>query len=508
MLTPRYASRHRVERGLVRAGDGYVHYRRAGRGPAIVALHASPRSSASLMPLIDALADRYTVIALDTPGYGHSDPLAPPAPVMGDFTRAIGAAVDGLGLARFALYGTHTGAAIAAALALESPERVQSLVLDGLAAFTPREREDFLTRYLVPFEPRWDGTHLAVLWSRVNDHYRWFPWHERSRTTRLATPMPPPGDLYGTLEDFLLAGDAYRLGYACAATFDAAAAAAALRVPTLLLAREHDLIVSHLDRVAGTPQLRIVRPGAAFEAWASEIRAHFAAGIGDPSPWDAGSVRREPEPEAGRRLLPWGEGYLHLRSAGAGDEAAIVLPELPGSGADALHRVLRRPAAPRRAWAIDLPGCGASDPARDTARLVETASDAVAHVRQALGLDRAAIFGVGHAAAIAALQPDANVVEADAWLAGRSAAPQGAVVPTAERDADGGHFLGSWYRLRDARFEADPAAQAPDADSLQRRHTALWTSPQCAMLAGALRDRVVADAALRARIRLLEGEST
>jgi len=508
VLAPRYATRHPVERGLVRVGDGYVHYRRAGRGPAIVALHASPRSSASLLPLLDALADRHTVIALDTPGYGHSDPLAPPAPVMGDFTRALGAAVDGLGLARFALYGTHTGAAIAAAFALEAPGRVQSLVLDGLAAFTPREREDFLTRYLVPFAPRWDGTHLAVLWSRVSDHYRWFPWHERTRATRLAIPMPPPGVFHGTLEDFLLAGDAYRLGYACAATFDAAAAVAALRVPTLLLAREHDLIVSHLDRVAATREVRIARPGPAFEAWVQEIRAHFAAGTRDVPAWDPGGVHREREADAGRSLLPWGEGYLHARSAGAGEAAAIVVPDLPGSGAAALRIALPKAASGCRAWAIDLPGCGASDPARDDAQPVETARDAVSQARQTLDLGRATVIGVGLGAAVAALHEEASAIEVPAWMTGRCAAPASAAPPIAEPDADGGNFLGSWFRLREAVFDQDPAAEAPDAEVLQQRHTALWTSPRCGMLARALQARVAADAALRARIRTLEGEAT
>ena len=507
MLVPRHAARHGIERGLVRAGDGYVHYRRAGRGPALVALHASPRSSASLLPLIDALADRYTVIALDTPGYGQSDHLAPERPLMGDFTRALGAAADGLGLSRFALYGTHTGAAIAAAFALEAPGRVQSLVLDGLAAFTAHERGEFLARYLVPFVPQWDGSHLAVLWSRISDHFRWFPWHERTPATRLATAMPSLEVVYGTLEDFLRAGDAYRLGYACAARFDAAAAVSALRVPTLRLAREHDLIALHLDRVAATPQVRIARPGAALEAWVGEIRAHFAAGTRDAAPWDPAGARHEGGAGAGRRLLPWGAGYLHVQGAGCGADAAIVVPDLPGDGAAALRLARAHGTAVRGAWAIDLPGCGASDPVGDDADPVDAARDAVGHARQALGLGAAPVIGLGLGAAVAALHDAARVIEVPGWLSGRSPAPAQAAVPHTGLDAGGGSFFDSWYRLRDLALEADPSGRAPDAGDLQRRHTALWTSPGCGALARALHARVVADAALRARIRQLEGES-
>ncbi len=506
MLVPRHATRHRFERGLVRAGSGYVHYRRAGHGPVVVALHESPRSSTSLLPLMDALADRHTVIALDTPGYGHSDPLASAAPVIADFTRALAAAVDGLGLSRFALYGTHTGAAIAAAFALEAPERVHSLVLDGLAAFTARERDDFLTRYLAPFVPQWDGTHLAALWSRVGDLYRWFPWHERTRAARLATALPPLEKVYETLEGFLLAGDGYRLGYACAATFDAGAAVAALRVPTLLLAREHDLIASHLDRVAATPSVRIARPSPAPEAWASEIRAHLALGAHEALPWTS-AARREREPEAGRTLLRWGEGYLHARSAGSGEASAIMIPDLPGTGAAALQAALPHAASAGRAWAIDLPGCGASDPASHDAEPVAAALDAIGQLQQFLG-GRTTVVGVGLGAALAALHEDAQVIDVPGWMTGRRPLPALAVVPAAQRDASGANFLGSWYQLRDAVFDAEPAAEAPDAAGLQRRHTALWTAPQCGALAQALQERVAADATLRARMRTLEGEST
>ncbi|MCC7083321.1 MAG: alpha/beta fold hydrolase [Burkholderiales bacterium] len=508
MLVSRYATRHPVERGLVRVGDGYVHYRRGGRGPVVVALHASPRSSASLLPLLDVLADRHTVIALDTPGYGHSDPLASTRPVMGDFTGALGAAVDSLGLQGFALYGTHTGAALATAFALKHPGRVRALVLDGLAVFTEHERASFLTRYLLPFEPQWDGTHLAVLWSRISDHFRWFPWHERTPAARLATEPPPLDVIYSTVEDFLRAGDAYRRGYACAAVFDAAAAVSALRVPTLLLARERDLIVSHLDRVAATRHVRIARPGGALEAWADEIRGHFGAGIDDATARDAASTSCESEAGAGRMLRRWGDGYLHLRSAGSGTAAAIVVPDLPGDSAAALRVVLAHEASVRRAWAIDLPGCGASDPASTEADPIQTARQSALYAGQILGLGNAPIIGVGLGAAVAAPHDAARVIEAPAWMAGRSVPTARTRVPDTSHDADGGNFFASWYRLRNQVLEARPDGTAPDARDVQERHSALWTSPECGALARALHERVAADTALRARIRMLEGETS
>lgn len=498
MLVPRHATRHPYTRGLVRAGDGYVHYRRAGDGPVVVALHESPRSSLSLLPLIDALADRHTVIALDTPGYGQSDPLPLAAPRMVDFTRALAAAVDGLGLGRFALYGTHTGAAIATAFAIETPGRVTSLVLDGLAAFTPAERDAFLQHYLPPFEPRWDGAHLAQLWSRVGDSYRWFPWFAHTPGTRLASPLPPPDKFYETLEGFLLADDAYRLGYACAASFDGTAALAQLRVPTLLLAHAGDVIASHVGRGAASSHVRITRPVDTREAWASEIRAQLGVGAAQALPWRAGDAPPERDPR--RVLLEWGNGFLHARSRGEGHAPALAIPDLPDTAAGALDDIAIAGDMPGdvRYWAIDLPGSGASDPVPHDTDLVAAAAAAVHFMHDALQIGQGAVIGYGASAALAAPLAGAQV---------RSISRAHWNVPLAQRDASGAAFLGSWFQLRDAQVDADPAAGVPEARRMQQRHTALWTGPQCGLLAQALRRRLAGDATLRARLRALEGEA-
>ena len=63
------------KRRYVYAGDRRVHYRRAGAGPPLVMLHASPGSSYVLRPLIELMARSRTVIAIDTPrlrGVGRS----------------------------------------------------------------------------------------------------------------------------------------------------------------------------------------------------------------------------------------------------------------------------------------------------------------------------------------------------------------------------------------------------------------------------------------------------
>jgi tRNA (guanine-N1)-methyltransferase len=51
-----------------------------GSGPPVLLLHPSPQSGAFSLPMARRLAPDFTAIALDTPGYGLSDPL-PGAPL-------------------------------------------------------------------------------------------------------------------------------------------------------------------------------------------------------------------------------------------------------------------------------------------------------------------------------------------------------------------------------------------------------------------------------------------
>ena len=65
-----------IVRGFVDIAEGQVHYRQAGSSPPgqppLVMFHASPGSAKSLEPLMQVLASRRRVIALDTLGNGDS----------------------------------------------------------------------------------------------------------------------------------------------------------------------------------------------------------------------------------------------------------------------------------------------------------------------------------------------------------------------------------------------------------------------------------------------------
>jgi len=105
-----------------------LHYETAGSGPALLLLHGIGSSSRSFRHQLADLADAYTVIAWDAPGYGRSeDP--PNAPTMADNADAAARLLDQLEIEQAHVLGVSMGGVIAQLLYHRHPERVLSLIL-------------------------------------------------------------------------------------------------------------------------------------------------------------------------------------------------------------------------------------------------------------------------------------------------------------------------------------------------------------------------------------------
>src|SRR5579871_6474622 len=102
-----------------------VHYRSAGDGAPLVLLAATPDSSGAL----DLSAPDRAVFALDTPGYGQSDPLPVAAPTIEHYAEALSQTLDALGLQAADIIGWGSGATIAAGFARRYPERSKSVTM-------------------------------------------------------------------------------------------------------------------------------------------------------------------------------------------------------------------------------------------------------------------------------------------------------------------------------------------------------------------------------------------
>ncbi|TRW17349.1 alpha/beta fold hydrolase [Glacieibacterium frigidum] len=152
---------------------GQIHLRMAGEHsdprPPLICFHMSPMSSRIYERFVTRMGAGRRAIAIDTPGFGMSD--APPGPPeIADYSRAMLAAIDALGIAGpVDLMGYHTGSMIAADLAAGWPDRVRRLVIVATPIFTEAEREAMRAHY-GPTPPRRDGSHLVERWNSFVHH--------------------------------------------------------------------------------------------------------------------------------------------------------------------------------------------------------------------------------------------------------------------------------------------------------------------------------------------------
>jgi pimeloyl-ACP methyl ester carboxylesterase len=103
----------------------------SGDGPPLVCLHGA--GGLRVSGGHELLARTRRVIALETPGFGHS-PLNERSGSLRELAATMRAAVDALGVEGFDLWGTSFGGKLALWLAIDAPDRVQALVLAAPAA--------------------------------------------------------------------------------------------------------------------------------------------------------------------------------------------------------------------------------------------------------------------------------------------------------------------------------------------------------------------------------------
>ena len=132
-------------RETIAVAAGTVFLRRAGRGPVVLLLHGYPETSLAWRYVAPDLANDFTVIAADLPGYGDST-LSREAIDRGRISkRAMGRVLvdvmNELGISQFALVGHDRGARVAYRLALDHPQRIRALaVLDVIPILDMAER--------------------------------------------------------------------------------------------------------------------------------------------------------------------------------------------------------------------------------------------------------------------------------------------------------------------------------------------------------------------------------
>lgn len=127
---------------LLRAGDGHIAARIAGKGRTIVMLHSLLADSSSFDPLAELLARERRVVLFDLPGFYGSDFVEGPLEAVAD---RVAEGIRALELAdRVDLLGNGYGGFVAQLVAIRHPGLVDRLVLaDTGATFSEPGREAF-----------------------------------------------------------------------------------------------------------------------------------------------------------------------------------------------------------------------------------------------------------------------------------------------------------------------------------------------------------------------------
>src|SRR4029453_2254984 len=112
-----------MEHLTIEANGASFHVARTGAGRPLLLLHGWPEFWLTWEPVMDRLADRFTLIAPDLRGFGDSDKPSGPFGAGGDGAGML-ALMDGLGVSRFGVVGHDVGGAVMQPLARLAPERI------------------------------------------------------------------------------------------------------------------------------------------------------------------------------------------------------------------------------------------------------------------------------------------------------------------------------------------------------------------------------------------------
>ena len=214
-----------IERRFVQTRSGKLHIAVSGDGFPVLLLHQTPRSWDEFRDVLPQLGRNYRAIAMDTVGFGDSQPLPPGSDSIEAWAGAAHDLLDALELPQVAVVGHHTGAAIATEMAASRPERIKALVLSASPYVDAAKRAHAVGKKLIDHVDRHiDGRHLLELWT-------------------MRQPFYPEGDIH-LLERFIIdalkAGDRAAAGHHVVHRYVMETRLPLVRCPTLVIAPTAD----------------------------------------------------------------------------------------------------------------------------------------------------------------------------------------------------------------------------------------------------------------------------
>lgn len=117
-----------MQDGFAETPFGRIHYLSAGSGNPLILLHSNGCSAYEYEPVLAPLAERHAVHAWDMPGHGDSDPIGRHFSIE-DYSDAVIAFMDALGLQRASVLGSSVGGTICVDLGVRYADRMDRLFI-------------------------------------------------------------------------------------------------------------------------------------------------------------------------------------------------------------------------------------------------------------------------------------------------------------------------------------------------------------------------------------------
>jgi pimeloyl-ACP methyl ester carboxylesterase len=217
--------------------------------PLLVVAHA-PGSSALYEPLLLEVGRSRTVLALDLPGHGESDPLPGNPQTVASWAASIERLLDRLRIGALRIYGHNGGAAAALECAHRLGDRVRGVALDGPSFLSDDERTHLAGCYAPPVAPAWDGSHWLRAWHHLRDSELWWPWFERThRAARTTAPRIDPQALTVRVREAMKQPESYQAAWTASLGYVWRERLAGVRAPVLLMTAPEDVFAHLLPAV-------------------------------------------------------------------------------------------------------------------------------------------------------------------------------------------------------------------------------------------------------------------
>ncbi len=238
-----------ITRDYVTVGARQLSVRRAGGESerTLVVIPPVPGSGSMLTAELEILGRSRRVIAIDAPGSGDSD--AWPSMESLSAAKAIGEALDIMGVRQFDLYALHGGCAAAIELAIARAASIGHVVLESPAGGYPTSGE-FLDQYAPAIVPRWSGSHLIELWHATRNRRLFRPWFdERLAVRHTYFAAIEPDTINREVLAYLESWRTYRSAWAAVLTYPIAPTIARLGNKVTVVSRREDEFAPFAERL-------------------------------------------------------------------------------------------------------------------------------------------------------------------------------------------------------------------------------------------------------------------